>query len=70
MAFSRKLENHAAATTLNYFLYNFINIDHRLRPSPAMAAGVSHGLWSVEDLVALGGKPMSSGGRKEQRRNL
>jgi len=51
--FSRKLENHAAATTLNYFAYNFIKIHRTLRLSPAMAAGVSDRLWSVEDLVAL-----------------
>ncbi len=51
--FSRKLENHAAATALNYFAYNFIKIHRTLRVSPAMAAGVSDRLWSVEDLVAL-----------------
>jgi hypothetical protein len=51
--FSRKLENHAAATALNYFAYNFIKIHRTLRMSPAMAAGVADRLWSVEDLVAL-----------------
>jgi IS1 family transposase len=51
--FSRKLENHAAATALNYFAYNFIKIHRTLRTSPAMAAGVSNQLWEVEDLVAL-----------------
>jgi Zn-dependent protease with chaperone function len=39
--FSRKLENHAAATALNYFAYNFIKIHRTLRMSPAMAAGVT-----------------------------
>ena len=39
--FSRKLENHAAATALNYFAYNFIKIHRTLRVSPAMAAGVT-----------------------------
>jgi IS1 family transposase len=51
--FSRKLENHAAATALNYFSYNFIKIHRTLRTSPAMAAGLTDRLWSVEDLVAL-----------------
>jgi len=51
--FSRKLENHAAASALNYFAYNFIKIHRTLRVSPAMAAGVTDRLWSVEDLVAL-----------------
>jgi hypothetical protein len=51
--FSRKLENHAAAVALNYFAYNLIKIHRTLRMSPAMAAGVTDRLWSVEDLVAL-----------------
>jgi hypothetical protein len=51
--FSRKLENHAAATALNYFAYNFIQIHSTLRTSPAQAAGVTDHLWDVEDLVAL-----------------
>jgi IS1 family transposase len=51
--FSRKLENHAAATALNYFAYNFIQIHGTLRTSPAQAAGVTDKLWDVNDLVAL-----------------
>ena len=51
--FSRKLANHAAATALNYFAYNFIKIHRTLRMSPAMAAGVKDRFWSVEDLVIL-----------------
>lgn len=51
--FSRKMENHAAATALNYFAYNFIKIHRTLRTSPAMAARVTDRLWSVEDLVVL-----------------
>jgi IS1 family transposase len=51
--FSRKLRNHAAATALNYFAYNFIQIHRTLRCSPAMAAGVTDKLWEVKDLVAL-----------------
>ena len=52
-AFSKKIENHAAAIALNYFAYNFIKIHGALRTSPAMAAGVTHRLWEVKDLVAL-----------------
>jgi hypothetical protein len=51
--FSRKLENHAAAVALNYFAYNFIKIHRTLRMSPAMAAGVTDRLWSVEELGTL-----------------
>lgn len=51
--FSRKLENHAAPVAFNYFAYNFIKIHRTLRMSPAMAAGVTDRLFSVEDLVTL-----------------
>ena len=47
------LANHATATALNYFAYNFIKIHRTVRTSPAMAAGVTDRLWSVDDLVAL-----------------
>jgi hypothetical protein len=40
-AFSKKIENHAAATALNYFAYNFIKIHRTLRMTPAMATGVT-----------------------------
>ncbi|HTV59276.1 MAG TPA: IS1 family transposase [Verrucomicrobiae bacterium] len=51
--FSRKIENHAAAVALNYFAYNFIKTHRTLRVTPAMAAGVTDRLWSVDDLVSL-----------------
>ena len=52
-AFSRKIENHAAAVALYYFNYNLIKIHGTLRNTPAMAAGVTDRLWEVSDLVAL-----------------
>jgi hypothetical protein len=52
-AFSKKIENHAAAVALYYFTYNFIKIHSTLRCTPAMAAGVTDRLWGVSDLVAL-----------------
>lgn len=50
-AFSKKLENHVAATALHYAHYNFVRRHQTLRVSPAMAAGVSATLWSVDDLL-------------------
>ena len=61
--FSRKLENHAADVALNYFAYNFIKIHRTLRTSPAMAAGVTHRLWDVKDLVALREELRAEGGK-------
>jgi len=48
----QSLLNFKSPTASNYFSYNFINIHRTLRTSSAMAAGVTIGLWSVEDLVA------------------
>jgi len=52
-AFSKKVENHAAAISLHFMYYNFVRRHQTLRMSPAMAAGVADHLWSVEEIVAL-----------------
>jgi IS1 family transposase len=51
--FSRKLENHMAAVSLNYFAYNFCKIHRTLRVTPAMAAGVVSRLMDISDLVSM-----------------
>jgi hypothetical protein len=33
--------------------YNFVRIHKTLRVTPAMAAGIAHRLWSMEDVIAL-----------------
>ena len=52
-AFSKKIENHAYAVSLHYMFYNFCRIHKTLRVTPAMAAKVTDGLWSVEDMVQV-----------------
>jgi IS1 family transposase len=52
-AFSKKLENHYHALALYFMFYNFVRIHKTLKVTPAMAAGVSKRLWSMEDIVAL-----------------
>ncbi|HVT61023.1 MAG TPA: IS1 family transposase [Thermoanaerobaculia bacterium] len=63
-AHSKKLRNHTAALGLFLCFYNFCRIHQTIRCTPAMAAGVSERLWSIEDLVGLlpavehvGGRP-------------
>lgn len=51
--FSKKVENHAAAVALHYMHYDFCRIHKTLRVTPAMAAGVSDHVWSLEELVGL-----------------
>jgi IS1 family transposase len=52
-AFSKKLDNHAHMVALYALWYNFVRIHKTLRMTPAMAAGVSDRLWSMEDVVRL-----------------
>jgi IS1 family transposase len=52
-AHSKKLENHCAALAIYFMHYNFARQHMTLRVSPAMAAGVTPHLWSVEEIVAL-----------------
>ena len=52
-AFSKKVENHAHAIAIYFMHYNFVRIHQTLRVTPAMAAGVSETLWSLEDMVRI-----------------
>src|SRR6201989_202883 len=51
--FSKKLQNHVAANALYFLHYNFARIHRPLRVTPAMAAGISDHVWSIEEIVAL-----------------
>lgn len=51
--FSKKVENHAHAVALHFMYYNFGRIHKSLRITPAMAAGVSDHVWSLEEIAAL-----------------
>lgn len=52
-AFSKKAENHAHMVALYTTWYNFVRQHKTLRVAPAMAAGLSTTLWSMEDIVKL-----------------
>jgi IS1 family transposase len=52
-AFSKKIENHAAAVSLHFMYYNFCRVHQTLRVTPAMEAGLSNHVWSIEELVSL-----------------
>jgi IS1 family transposase len=52
-AFSKKVENHSCAIALHYMHYNFCRIHKSLRVTPAMEAGVTNHVWSIEELVGL-----------------
>ena len=48
-AFSKKLANHVHALSIYFMHYNFVRIHQTLRVTPAMEAGVTDRLWSLED---------------------
>ncbi len=52
-AFSKNLDNHAAAVAIHYCHYNFCRIHQSVKGTPAMAAKVTPHKWSVRELVSL-----------------
>ena len=52
-AFSKRIENHCHQLALCFVFCNFVRIRKTLRMTPAMSAGISDRLWSMEDIVAL-----------------
>jgi IS1 family transposase len=52
-AFSKKVDNHAYAVALHFIHYNFARIHKTLRITPAMAAGISDHVWSLEEIALL-----------------
>jgi IS1 family transposase len=52
-AFSKKVENHEHAVALYFMYYNFARIHQTLRVTPAMEAGISDHVWSIEEIVNL-----------------
>ena len=57
--FSKKVDNHAAAIALHFMHYNFGRIHKTLRVTPAMEAGVSDHVWTLEEIAALVPEPVA-----------
>jgi IS1 family transposase len=51
--FSKKVEFHIASIAIHYMHYNFCRIHQSLRVTPAMEAGISNHVWSIEEIAAL-----------------
>ena len=60
-AFSKKLENHTYAIALYFGHYNFVRPHKSLANpyprTPAMAAGLTDHIWTVDELLDLPGRP-------------
>jgi IS1 family transposase len=52
-AFSKKVAHHEYALAIYFMHYNFVRIHQTLRCTPAMEAGVTDRLWTIDDIAAL-----------------
>jgi IS1 family transposase len=51
--YSKKMDNHRHMIAIHFMFYNFCRIHHTLRVTPAMEAGITDHLWSLEEVVNL-----------------
>jgi IS1 family transposase len=51
--FSKKFENHGHQVALYFMHYNFCRVHKTLRVTPAMEAGLTNHVWTLEELCAL-----------------
>ncbi len=58
-AFSKKVENLAAAVSLHFMHYNFCRVHKTLGTTPAVAAGIADHTWTLDELVGLLGEAES-----------
>jgi IS1 family transposase len=59
-AFSKKVENHAAAFALYLMHYNFCRVHSSLRVTPAMEAGLTNHIWTVKEMLSAISLPCGS----------
>ncbi len=55
-AFSKKVENHAYQVALHFMHYNFARVHTTLRVTPAMEAGVTDHVWTIEEMLSKIGR--------------
>jgi len=51
--FSKKIENHEAMLAFYFAHYNFCRVHQTLRVTPAMEAGLTNHVWTIQELIAL-----------------
>jgi hypothetical protein len=51
--FSKKIENHSAAVALYMMFYNFGRKHQTLGTTPAVRAGLTDHVWSVEEIIGI-----------------
>lgn len=58
--FSKKIENLEHAVALHFMFYNFGRIHKTLRVTPAMEAGISDHVWTLEEIAGLVPEPVAT----------
>src|SRR4029434_2283881 len=53
LGFSKKSENLQHAVALHIVCYNFCRVHRTLRATPAMEAGITDHVWTIQELVAV-----------------
>ena len=51
--FSKKIDNLYYSVALHFMHYNFARVHKTLRVTPAMEAGVSDHVWTLEEIAKL-----------------
>jgi IS1 family transposase len=64
--FSKKIDNHIAAVAIYFMHYNFCRVHQTLRITPAMAAGLTDHIWSVEEVCGLAKEPVNASRKIEK----
>ncbi len=59
-AFSKKMGNHMHAISFYFMVYNFVKIHKSIKITPAMEAGVTDRLWSMENVARLVPEPVAA----------
>ena len=57
--FSKKIENLEHAVVLHFMHYNFGHVHKSLRVTPAMEAGISNHVWTLEEIAGLVPEPVA-----------
>jgi IS1 family transposase len=52
-AFSKKIDNLEHSVAIHFMHYNFCRVHQTLRVTPAMEAGVTDHVWTVEEVIGL-----------------
>jgi hypothetical protein len=51
--FSKKVENHAYAVAIHYMHNNFCRVHQTLGVTPAMEAGLTDHVWTIEEMLIV-----------------